>query len=132
MKTINILAEDKVGLLADISYILGKNNINIDGLNMDIVGKKAIISLAVKDHLKAREILQQNNYDITENDAIVVKISNNPGAVSEITNMLIKEKINVENLSVISSNTNEGVFALIVDKPRKANRILSRYTIGGY
>jgi len=107
MKTINILAEDKVGLLADISYILGKNNINIDGLNMDIVGKKAIISL-------------------------VVKISNNPGAVSEITNMLIKEKINVENLSVISSNTNEGVFALIVDKPRKANRILSRYTIGGY
>ncbi len=132
MKTINILAEDKVGLLADISYILGKNNINIDGLNMDIVGKKAIISLVVKDHIKARGILQQNNYDITENDAIVVKISNNPGAVSEITNMLIKEKINVENLSVISSNTNEGVFALIVDKPRKANRILSRYTIGGY
>ena len=39
-------------MLADISYILGKRNINIDGVSVDVVGGDAIISLTLKDAQK--------------------------------------------------------------------------------
>jgi len=48
MKDITIIAPDKVGLLADISYILGKARVNIESIAVTSVGGKAVITVLVK------------------------------------------------------------------------------------
>ena len=65
MKTITIISEDRVGLLADISYILAKSKVNIDEINADIVDGKAVIKLAVGDKEKATKALADNGYGAT-------------------------------------------------------------------
>jgi hypothetical protein len=125
MKTVTVIAEDRVALLADISYVLGKSNINIDGLNVEIVGGKAVISLSVRDPKKARDILARNGYNTTDMDAIVIKVHDHvSGGMAAITERLSKAKVHIENLSMLSSSASEGVFALQVDKPRKAAKLL--------
>jgi hypothetical protein len=124
MKSVTVIAEDRVALLSDISYILGKSNVNIESLNVEIVGGKAVISLMVKDPKRAKDILVSNGYNTAELDAIVIKVSNQLGELTRITDRLSKERVSVENVSEISSTPSEGVFALRVDKPRKALRIL--------
>ena len=95
MRSITIVSEDRVGLLADISYILGKSSINIDGLNVDVVGKKAIIALVIRDPKRAAGVLHRNGYQTAEMDSIVVKVSNTSGELSRIADKLSKERVNV-------------------------------------
>lgn len=129
MKSITIVSEDRVSLLADISYILGKENLNIDSLNVEIIGGKAVVSLTVKDPKRAKQILEKNGFNTTELDAIVIKVKNHIGEMAKLTEKLSKEKVSVENLSLISSSPSEGVFALRVDKPRKAMKLLGTLAV---
>lgn len=128
MKSVTIVSEDKVGLLADISYILGKSNINIDGLFVDVVGGKAVISLEVKDPRAAGPILANNGFSIASPDSIVVKVSNS--SMEKLTEMLEFEDISIIDLSMLSTDKDDGVFAIKVDKPRKAYRILGPFLLG--
>jgi hypothetical protein len=128
MKSVTIISEDKVGLLADISYILGKSNVNIDGLFVDVVGGKAVISLEVKDPKKASLILESNGFNLAHPEAIVVKVSSN--SMEKLTEMLEFEDISVTELSMLSTDKEDGVFAIKVDKPRKAYKMLSPFLLG--
>jgi len=128
MKSVTIVSDDRVGLLADISYILGKSAINIDGLSVDVVGGKAVISLEVKDPRRASEVLHSNGFSTTSLDSIIIKVSND--AVDEITEMLAGEKVQVKELSSLSSDAADSIYALSVDKPRKAAKMLSAFILG--
>ncbi len=128
MKSVTIVSEDRVGLLADISYILGKSNMNIDGLSVDVLGGKAVIGLEVKDPHKASDVLARNGFKITNPDAIVIKVAND--SMGRITEMLEGEKINVTEMSMLSSDRSDGIFALHVDKPRKATKMLEQFRLG--
>lgn len=117
-----------MGLLADISYILGKSSVNIDGLHVDVVGGKAVIALEVKDPKKAGVILVSNGFQMTKPESIVIKVAND--SMYKITEMLQGEKISVTEMSMLSSDESDGIFALNVDKPRKASKMLSSFIIG--
>lgn len=128
MKSVTIVSEDRVGLLADISYILGKSNVNIDGLFVDVVGGKAIISIEVKDQKKASGILARNGFTIADPESIVIRA---PGDVKDrITEMLEGESVQITEFSVLTSDNSEGVYAINVDKPRKASKILNTFLVG--
>ena len=129
MKSVTIVTEDRVGLLADISYVLGKSSVNIDALNVEVVGKKAIITLMVRDCKKAAEILEKNGYSTADLDSIIIKLSNKIGEINRIADKLSEEKVSIQNLHVISSDMNDGVFAISVDKPRKAVKLLNEFVM---
>lgn len=128
MKSVTIVSDDRVGLLADISYILGKSGINIDGLSVDVVGGKAIISLEVKDPKRASAALHCNGFTTASLDSIIIKVASD--SVEEITEMLEGEKVQVRELSPLSSDADDAIYALSVDKPRKAAKMLSAFLLG--
>ncbi len=128
MKSVTIVAEDRMGLLADIHYILGKSNISIDGLNVDVVGKKAIIALTVKNPKQTSDVLEKNGFKAT-GESIVVKLPKESG-IAAIKSKLWQQKVNIENMHILSTDINEEVLAIDVDKPRKAVRLLNEFIIG--
>lgn len=129
MKTLTIVADDKVGLLADISYILGKAKINIENISVDVIGGKAVITLGVADRERAKGVLEAANYKVNDVESIVVKLQDKPGELSKITNMLAKEGINITNVHMITKDGKNTIIALIVDKPRKAEIILKEHLL---
>ncbi len=129
MKPITIVAEDKVGLLADISYILGKAKINIDSIGVDVIGGKAIISLVLSDEQRGKSVLEASGYKVNELDSIVLKLKDQPGELSKITNSLSKEGISIQNVHMLSKGGNETVISIVVDKPKKAMNLLKEYLL---
>jgi len=129
MKTITIVADDRVGLLADVSYILGKAKINIDAIGVDVVGGKALITLTIKKSDEAQRILTQNGYKVTDSNVIVVKLEDRPGELNKITSKLADEKINIQNVHMLSRDGKSTVLALVVDNPRRASRLLQSFMI---
>jgi len=129
MKTLTIIADDRVGLLADISYILGKAKINIENISVDVLGGKAIITLAVADRERAKSVLEAANYKVSDVESIVIKLPDKPGELSRITNILAKDGINITNVHMITKDGKNTVIALIVDKPRKAEVLLKDFLL---
>ncbi len=125
LKTITIVVKDKVGLLADISYILGKAGINIEELHADVVGDKAIISMGVKDVKKASDILKNSGFEIANPESIVIKVGK--GHAERVFSMLNLEKVALKNKDILAKDEKEEVLAIAVDKPRKAVKILNEF-----
>jgi len=129
MKPITIVSDDKVGLLADISYILGKAKVNIESINVDVVGGKAVISLILSDDAKGKTVLEASGYTVNELNSIVLKLKDQPGELSKITNMLSKDGINIQNVHMLSRDGTSTIITLLVDKPKRAVSILKEYLI---
>ena len=128
MKSVTVVSEDRVGLLADISYILGKSNLNIEGLVVDVIGGRAVISMEVKDTRKAKNVLECNGFKAIHPDAIIIKVPTQ--TVEKVSEMLAAEKVSVTEMKALSSDSNDGIYAVQVDKPRKASRMLSPFLLG--
>lgn len=129
MRTITIVSDDKVGLLADISYILSKGKINIDSINVDVVAGKAIITLSLSDTEKGKSVLEASGYKVEEANTVVIKLPDKPGELSKITSMLSKEGINIENVHMLSKDGKTTVLSVAVDKQKRAAALLKEYLV---
>lgn len=127
MKPITLILEDRVGLISDISYILGKEKINIDGLNASAVGKKIAITIRVKQQNKALAVLAKNGYKNVEKNYFIITIDDKPGEMAKITGLLKKAKINIVQLHQVSSGENRALVCIETNKPRATEKILAPY-----
>ena len=129
MKVLTIVEKDRVGLLLDISYILGKEKINIETISASVVGDKAIIVLQVKDEKKALKVLKKNGFNVLETNTIAIALEDKPGKLAEVSKLLVDNGINILNLNVTSRANGITVVTMAVDKPRKARKVLKDYLI---
>jgi len=129
MKDISVVAEDRVGLLADISYILGKSRINIDSIALSSVGGKAVLTLVVKNQEKAKSVLERSGFQVSSSNVIFVKVEDRPGALSEVAKKLADNSISVDNLQLVSKDGKHTIVGISVERPRKAKKLLANYLI---
>jgi hypothetical protein len=129
MKQITVVMDDRVGLLADLSYLLGKAKINIDSISAEVQGGKAVINLVVSDEKKAVDVLKANGYHVLSSQMIVIKVKDAPGELSEVSKKLQKAKVNIENLFLLARGNGYSFDAIKVDKPKAAKKALSQYLI---
>ncbi len=124
MKQYTIVADDRVGLVADISYILGKAKVNIEAISVSVLGGKAVIILSVKDS-KAKELLEKNEYQVLEQDLVVVKLKDEPGVLAQVSKRLSDAQVSINSIVQIARGRGSAVMALEVDKPKKAQAALA-------
>jgi len=129
MKQITVVVADKVGVLAELSYLLGKAHVNIEAISAEVQGGKSVINLIVSDDKKAESILKSNGYNVLAGEMFVVKVKDEPGALSEISKKLQKAKINIRSIYLLTRGEGHSLDALMVDKPKKAKKVLSEYLV---
>ena len=129
MRQLTIVSEDKVGVLADISYILGTAKINIEAISVEVYDGKAIVNLTVKDDKKASQLLSANSYKVLESEIIVVRVKDEPGQLSDISKTLKEAGVNIESLFLLGRGNGFALDAIKVDKPKKAARLLEKYIV---
>lgn len=127
MEQVTVVVDDSVGVLADVSYILGKSKINIESVSAASLAGKAVLSILVKDGRKARQVLEKNGYNVLESEILVIKLEDKPGELSKVTQLLKKENINILNLYFIARQDKKSILALRTDKYSKTKRILKPY-----
>ncbi|MFH1393399.1 MAG: hypothetical protein ABII71_03875 [Candidatus Micrarchaeota archaeon] len=129
MKTITLVADDKVGLLADVSYLLGKAKVNIESIGVEVISGKALISLALSDAERGSSVLGSAGYTVAEANSVVVKLKDEPGELSKVTGMLSSEGISIGNVHMLSKGGDTTVLSVAVDKPKRASALLKSYLV---
>lgn len=96
IKQISVFLENKRGRLLEAAESLAKAGINIRALSIADTSEFGILRLIVPEPEKAKQVLENSNFTVRENDVIAVGVSDSPGGLAGILRILNDAGINVE------------------------------------
>jgi hypothetical protein len=129
MRELVIVANDRVGLLADITGALAKANINIEGVELSVVGKKSVCRILTKkdEFDKAKKALSKAKFKVLDSDVIVVKVEDKPGELSSLSRTLADSDVSITNVHLLGKSEGFAIFAIETSHTKIARGILSKY-----
>lgn len=130
VKQISIFLEHKPGTLYDMTMTLADNDINIRALTVAETGEITLVRLIVDNFMWTATILKNAGYSAQFSDVVVARISNVPGGLNRVLEVLYNAKINVEHMysimnGIYSAGTN-AYMAFETSDYAKASELLAR------
>ncbi len=128
-KGLLLTVKSRVGLIADLSFILGGAHINIEDINVTTVADMTVINLKVSNDKKALEILEHNGYSPITYDGLILSLDNTPGALANVSKILAENNIKIIRIDIIEKSDKKAIVSFEVDKMKKAQSVLKNYII---
>lgn len=120
MKQITIVAEGAPGLLARISEILAVRGINIETLDAETVHDQGIVILTVDRYDEALAALRDAGVPAVSEDAIIIRIPDEPGALAKISRKFHDAEIRLRSVRIIRRREGYGLVALSTERTKEA------------
>jgi len=123
---ISIFLENKSGRLAEVTRVLGNAGINVRALSLADTSDFGILRLIVNDSAKAVDVLKQNQFTVSMTQVVAVEVSDRPGGLAHILDILQKEDINVEYMyAFVERSSDNAVIIFRFDDIDKAIKTLT-------
>lgn len=119
MKQITIIAPNEDGLIVKISKYLADEGINIESLNACSVQDRDVVTLIVDDYDRCLLLLRDNGYDAYSEDAQIINIKDEPGALAQITKRLADGGIPLRSIRILHRQNGGTILALAMDRPEE-------------
>lgn len=113
IKQLTVFVPNRKGTIAKITDILSENNINMRALSIAETEDFGILRLIVNDEAKAEKVLLDDGNLIKVVEVVGVKISDEPGKLSEALTVLDKADINVEYLYAFMARTEKHAYVVL-------------------
>jgi len=127
VKQISVFLENKIGRLAEITELLGQNNINIRALAIADTTEFGILRLIVDDPQRAQNVLEKRGFAAKQTDVIVVKVADKPGGLARSLKILKESALNVEYLYAFVKQSGENALVVFrVEKTDEALKVLQQ------
>ncbi|RLE12874.1 amino acid-binding protein [Candidatus Aerophobetes bacterium] len=127
VKQISVFLENKIGRLAEITELLGQNNINIRALAIADTTEFGILRLIVDDPQRAQNVLEKRGFAAKQTDVIVVKVADKPGGLARSLKILKESALNVEYLYAFVKQSSENALVVFrVEKTDEALKVLQQ------
>lgn len=107
-----ITVDNRVGVLAGITGVLAGAGINVESVNAQTAGERGAIIMTVSDTDRALSILSQAGYKAVSDDAVVVRLRDEPGALAGVADRLKQAGVNIQNLHILSRQDGFALIAL--------------------
>jgi len=121
VKQISVFLENKSGRLAEVTRILGSNNIDISALSIADTTEFGILRLIVNDPEKAEKVLKEHGLTVSSTNVIAIAVEDKPGGLAHILEILEKRKIDIEYLyAFVGKMDNEALVILRVENLNEA------------
>lgn len=127
VKQISIFLENKSGRLAQVSRVLGENSINIRALSIADTTDFGILRLIVNDPDKAYQVLKEAGFTVSTTDVIAVEVTDAPGGLAEVLQLLDQSGINIEYLyAFVQKVSNAALVVFRVEQLDEAVKVLQQ------
>lgn len=124
MKQITIVTPAQNGLVADISNHLGAVGINIESLDAAVVREWDIVQLTVSDYDEALTVLRDAGYDAITEDAVVINVTDRPGALAEVTRRLNDAGVAMRSMRILHRQAGEAMVAISMERSDEAMALI--------
>ncbi|MDH7498921.1 MAG: ACT domain-containing protein [candidate division NC10 bacterium] len=125
VKQISIFLENKAGRLAEVTSILGEENINIRALSLADTSDFGILRLIVNDPQRAAQALKSRGFTVGETEVLAVEVPDRPGGLGQILSVLHQAGMNVEYMyAFVERSSDNAVIIFRFDNIDEAIRAL--------
>ncbi len=127
VKQISVFIENKTGKLAEVTKYIADNNINMKALSVADTHDFGILRIICEDHDNAVSVIKNGGYIVAETEVLAVEISDKPGSLAKILEVLAESNVFVEYTYAFLSVKNAGHAYMIfrVDDNLLASAVLS-------
>lgn len=123
----SVFLVNKPGVLAQVTRALADEKVNLSAVTLVDSQEHGVLRMVPEDEARARAVLTKLNYPMTETDVLCLELSNHPGALADVANLLGQNHVNI-NYAYCTSGApgghTTGVFK--VADIGKATRLLSK------
>jgi len=123
-KLFSVTLDDKPGELAKLTGALAEKGINLRATAAATLGGKGVVNVITSDETKTRETLRSQKFSFSEDEALVAKVDDKPGALAQIAKNLAAAKVNIKAVTLLSTSGAKAELALSVDNVEKAKTII--------
>jgi hypothetical protein len=107
------------GLVARIAETLGKAHINILALDAMDVKDFDMVVLTVDRYDDALHELRDAGIDAVTEDAVVIRIKDEPGSLAKVTRRLHESGVYVSSIRILQRQAGVGVVAVAMARPQE-------------
>ena len=115
-----IMADNEVGVIADLTAALANEGINLETINAETTGGHGAIILTVDNYDRALYVLNQAGFKAVGDDALVVRLPDEPGALANVAGSLKDAGVNIESMHILSRQSGYAMIALKTDNRAEA------------
>lgn len=125
VKQISVFVENKKGKLAEITRYIANNNVNVRSLSIADTPDFGILRIICENTGEAEEALKNGGYITTITEVLAVQMSDKPGSIAEILEVLSEADIAVEYTYAFISAKGEAYLIFRVDDNQSAAAVLA-------
>ena len=120
MKQITIVGENDPGLLARVSEMLAALGVNIETLDAQTVDGHGVLIFTVDRYDEALVALRDAGSPAVSEDAIIIRIADEPGALAKISRRFQEAGIRLRSVRIIRRREGYGLVALSTERTERA------------
>ena len=124
-----VLANDEVGIIADLTGILASAGINIESINTEVNNEQGTVVLATDNSDHALYVLNQAGYKAVGDEVLVVQLRDEPGALARVAENLKPAGANIQSMHILNRSGGHAMIALTTDHRVRAEAAISGETI---
>ena len=92
------MADDEVGVIADITRLLANAGINVETINTESSGGQGTIMLTVDNYDHALYVFNPAGFKAVGDDALVIRLPDEPVALAGVADGLKQAGVNIQSM----------------------------------
>jgi hypothetical protein len=129
MKEIQIVAQNRAGLLADIAEVLAQKGINIETFDAEELHDMAVIKLSVDRYDEALQSLRDAGFDAVTEDAILIQLKDEPGALAQVARRFKDAGIDLRSVRIVRRMKDSAIVAVATARTDEARALVKEYLV---
>lgn len=125
MKEITIITSNREGLLAEVTGVLEQASINIEAIDATVIDEVGRIDLVVSDYDSALDALHAADMHPVTEDAVVIRLRDEPGALAAVARRFADAKINLRGILSLHRAQGWTFVALGVDRTPQVMELIA-------
>ena len=130
MQRIVIMAENRIGVIAQIAGTLAAGGVNLNSIATENEGQHGVVIITTDRTDHALAILNEAGFKAVSDEAVLVQLLDQPGALANLAGELTGAGLNIRTFHIIERREDYATAAITTDDQERAKTTLaSRYIV---
>ena len=124
-----VMANNQVGVIADITTLLANAGINLESINTEASSEQEAVVLTTDNSDRALYVLNQAGYKAVGDEVLVLRLKDEPGALARVAESLKQAGVNIQSMHILNRQGGYAMIALTTDDRARTEAAISNETI---
>ena len=124
-----VLANNEVGVIADITATLAAAGINLESINTEASPEWEAVILTTDNADRALYVLNQAGYKAVGDEVLVLRLRDEPGALAGVADKLKQAGINIQSMHILNRSAGHAMIALTTDDRERTLEAIGGETV---